>query len=51
MKLQRVFQRGFVAASFFREDMQDDGLILILEELKGLDQQRQVASRPAPSTM
>ncbi len=37
-------ERGLKAAALLREDVQQDGVVLGLEELEGLDQQRQVVA-------
>jgi hypothetical protein len=39
-----IFERRFVAAALLRDDVEDDGLVLRLEKLEGLDEQREVVT-------
>ena len=44
VELARIFERGFVATALLRDDVQEHGLVAVLEELEGLDQQRQIVA-------
>ena len=48
MKFFRIFQRGFEAFAFFRQDMDDDRMIAGLGKFKRADEQRQVVAVDRP---